>query len=330
MKDLTKNVAVTRTKGKLVIINNYRFFKQNLSKADVVLNVLDKSFNSSYFILPQNYLKSFKEIDLSLFNKRLDISLGKEDIKNEISFYPAFKKDLYEAEERVIMISPFITPNRISTLIDYFRHLVDQGIEVIIFTRPTNRQPIEKQEAEKLIKMMKDMNIKIILERDIHQKIIFIDKKICWFGSLNVLSHNRSEELMVRFEGSSTIEKLYEYSRINLYLDREKRNKEKEKYQKLIFNELIKSIQSPYCFRCEKEMTIRFGRYGPFFGCSNFPECEATENIPTEIVRNIIDEMGIPCPDDSCDGYLQYRRAKGVHFLGCSNYPVCKNTVSIF
>lgn len=77
-------------------------------------------------------------------------------------------------------------------------------------------------------------------------------------------------------------------------------------------------------------MTIRFSKYGPFFGCANFPECKATENISTNIVRNLVDEMALSCPDENCDGYLKYCRSKGGHFLGCSNYPTCRKIVVFF
>jgi DNA topoisomerase-1 len=70
------------------------------------------------------------------------------------------------------------------------------------------------------------------------------------------------------------------------------------------------------CEKCGSPMVIKFGRYGKFEACSNFPECR---NARPHLVK-----LGIACPT-GCGGELVERRTKkGRVFYGCSNYPECE------
>jgi DNA topoisomerase-1 len=65
------------------------------------------------------------------------------------------------------------------------------------------------------------------------------------------------------------------------------------------------------CPRCGQPLLTKYGRYGKFIGCSNFPECRYTRQIQAP--------TGIKCPD--CGGdVVEKRTRRGRTFYGCSNY----------
>ena len=71
------------------------------------------------------------------------------------------------------------------------------------------------------------------------------------------------------------------------------------------------------CPRCNHDLVIRWGRFGKFISCSNFPECRYTEPW--------LEKIGVTCPE--CGGDIVRRRTrKGRVFYGCSNYPECQFT----
>ncbi len=70
------------------------------------------------------------------------------------------------------------------------------------------------------------------------------------------------------------------------------------------------------CEKCGKPMVIRWGRFGQFLSCSDYPECKTARSVPT----------GAKCPQEGCGGELVERRARGRHFYGCSHYPTCRYT----
>jgi DNA topoisomerase-1 len=70
------------------------------------------------------------------------------------------------------------------------------------------------------------------------------------------------------------------------------------------------------CEKCSKPMVIKWGRFGQFLSCSDYPTCKNAKPIPT----------GVKCPQGGCGGDLIERRGRGRHFYGCSNYPTCRYT----
>ena len=62
---------------------------------------------------------------------------------------------------------------------------------------------------------------------------------------------------------------------------------------------------------------MKVGRFGPFLGCSGYPDCK---NITSIVVSS-----GVKCP--SCEaGQLVERRTRkgGRVFWGCDKFPKCK------
>ncbi len=76
------------------------------------------------------------------------------------------------------------------------------------------------------------------------------------------------------------------------------------------------------CSKCESDMNLRFGRFGPFLGCSKYPDCKGIVNIPR---KDEIPPENMPtCPAKGCDGKMAQRRSRfGKSFFSCSNYPDC-------
>lgn len=324
------NVAISRTKNKLVVVNNYDFFKKKLYNDDSVYQVINQAYDSAKIIFPESYISTYANVDPLLYIRKKGFSFdGNMITRNEADFYHTFKEDLKEAKEKIIIISPFITKYRLSDLMDCFRYLIDKGIEIIILTRPVYQQAIDKKEAEEIIRMLNEFDIQVIIEKGIHQKIAFIDKAICWFGSLNILSQNKSQEEMISFRSPGTIDKLYSFFRIEFYINKEKRKKNKENNQNIILEQLKDQIETPKCPYCSKIMKLRFGKYGPFFGCADYPKCKKVVNIPSKIITSIVERLSLVCSDSTCNGNMKYRRSQKGVFLGCSNYPDCKNTINL-
>jgi hypothetical protein len=62
-------------------------------------------------------------------------------------------------------------------------------------------------------------------------------------------------------------------------IDKKKGEKEHKKYLKRYIKNRKKSIKSSICPNCGGELKVRKGRYGKFYGCSNFPECRFSKKV---------------------------------------------------
>ncbi len=71
------------------------------------------------------------------------------------------------------------------------------------------------------------------------------------------------------------------------------------------------------CPQCGHDLVLRYGRYGKFISCSNFPTCRYTEPY--------LEKIGVKCPRDGGEIVLR-RTRKGRIFYGCANYPNCDFT----
>ena len=76
------------------------------------------------------------------------------------------------------------------------------------------------------------------------------------------------------------------------------------------------------CPKCSGAMKLRFGRFGPFLGCANYPDCRGIVNIPKK-GEETLKEL-IPCPAQGCTGHLTQKRSRfGKMYFLCSEFPAC-------
>jgi DNA topoisomerase-1 len=70
------------------------------------------------------------------------------------------------------------------------------------------------------------------------------------------------------------------------------------------------------CPNCGKPTVRKQGRFGPFYGCQDYPDCKGIVNVERRI--------GFVCP--RCEqGQLVERRSRyGKYFYGCNRYPECQ------
>ena len=78
--------------------------------------------------------------------------------------------------------------------------------------------------------------------------------------------------------------------------------------------EIKDEVSDVVCDKCGAMMVYKFGRFGRFLACPNFPECRNTKAIQVEIAA--------PCP--VCGAKLLEKTSrKGRKFYGCERYPEC-------
>ncbi len=92
----------------------------------------------------------------------------------------------------------------------------------------------------------------------------------------------------------------------------------------------LKGVPAPNgekCPICGADMMIRYSQRGAFLGCSKYPDCAGTRQLPGEDGSGEIDDdalAGEVCPD--CGAPMAKKRSRYGVFLACSTYPNCKCT----
>ena len=96
---------------------------------------------------------------------------------------------------------------------------------------------------------------------------------------------------------------------------------------------MVEAKQSEHeCPACGKPMIFRQGRFGPFLGCADYPNCKTTLKLDKQ--GNIVPPKPPAEPTEvTChkckQGQLVIRQSKRGPFLGCSRFPKCRTIVSI-
>jgi len=83
---------------------------------------------------------------------------------------------------------------------------------------------------------------------------------------------------------------------------------------------------SQRCPVCQSEMKLRFGKFGPFLGCTTYPDCKGIVNIPKKGEEVLVEseQEKVSCPAVGCVGHLVRRRSRfGKMFYSCSEFPSC-------
>jgi DNA topoisomerase-1 len=87
------------------------------------------------------------------------------------------------------------------------------------------------------------------------------------------------------------------------------------------------------CDKCGARMVIKFGRFGQFLACSNYPECRTTRELarPATAAENgesVTASDAAEIEDEKCElcgRPMALKRGRFGQFLGCTGYPECRN-----
>ncbi len=176
------------------------------------------------------------------------------------------------------------------------------------------------------------------------------------------MTRTLEEDMEKIAEADQTKEKVAEESRDMLKEVLSSLKKDKEEIRKELRESLQDQNSLGECPECGGTLLIRKSKTGRFVGCSNYPDCKNTYNLPRSGSVKSGDgecpECGAPkirvyhkgdseelCIDINCK-YSKDKRFRGIcpkcggdmlemrsyrskRFLGCSNYPKCDNTYPI-
>lgn len=85
--------------------------------------------------------------------------------------------------------------------------------------------------------------------------------------------------------------------------------------------EVIQIIEDRPCPKCNGQLIYKFGKYGKFIACKNYPKCNYKESLVKH--KN----TGIKCPNCNTGDLVEKKNRYGKIFYGCSEYPKCNYAI---
>jgi len=232
----------------------------------------------------------------------------------------------------VIIFSPFITKKRIDCFVNIFRFLIDKGVKLYIVTRPVEEQ-VNKSEFRSLVKYLEQAGVKLIYRKKLHEKVAFIDDKVCWLGSLNILSHSDSSEYMLSIRTEESILQLHQFFDVASVIGIEKKRKEQDEKRRLwksLQDQILTLMHEFQCPVCGAPLRLYPGKYGLFLACQQRHKtgCRGLINVPRKIIEDAVETLEIKCPQCKT-GFMQYQVSKHGPYLKCQRFPDCRYTIHL-
>lgn len=146
--------------------------------------------------------------------------MNNTSLYDEKTFYKQFRRDLLHSKSEVVIESPFITTTRMNKLAPIFQKLISRGVKVYIVTRnPKEHQPPYAKQSELEIQHFERMGVQVLIcLGNHHRKLAIIDRKILWEGSLNILSHIKSREIMRRINDKDSAEEMFSFLKLSKFI----------------------------------------------------------------------------------------------------------------
>lgn len=162
------------------------------------------------------------DLIVSCAKKWLHLSpdLVRSQLFDETTFYKQFLSDLKRANREIIIESPFISTNRMYSLIKPCEDLVNRKVKVYVITRDPDEHDLSmKQQAEEAMRRFETIGVQVLLTQDYHhRKLAILDRSVLWEGSLNILSQTCSREIMRRISSPSLAEEMFDYLKLERFI----------------------------------------------------------------------------------------------------------------
>ncbi len=195
------NVSITRPKAQLIIVANVNYLESTLERNAILLRVLEEIRRRGGLVVDsQEILSGYSCSEFDKWARLLaphtrGFDPSDSSAYTEHNFYGAFFTDLWRAEREIIIVSPFLTTRRTQQFFDLFHSKVTSGVTVKAVTRLlAERESHHRQMATALFDQMRKLGVKVVERQGAHQKFAFIDRKILWEGSLNILSRSERKQ----------------------------------------------------------------------------------------------------------------------------------------
>lgn len=121
---------------------------------------------------------------------------------NKTDFWVQFSADLHAAEESIFLYVPYIRRIRVESALSIFEK-IQKHVEVTVVTHDPETQIAYQCLAP--IQWLSNLGWKFKYWPIFHEKVAIVDRKIAWAGSLNILSHGESSDLMHRFMDRTSV-----------------------------------------------------------------------------------------------------------------------------
>lgn len=288
------NVAITRAKGKFIVVSNNKFWQNKSEESSNPFRLLLKHMEENNNVISRAQ-KNFDDYIYSL-NYGKNITLFREQ-----QLIDKFTKDIMSATSRIIVSLPDA-------------NLVDESSDPVL-------KLLLKQQSngiELLVKSYEQDNLPSTWKsiawqsEDAKFPLVVIDDKVIWYGIPETKGNFKEKDtsyrvmcpLAFRITGKTTVEMIKSLTDIDYYSTNELRSKLLPKTP-VYTSDPVRYVKKHtslaeyvnfncYCYSCNDGMNLAIGKSGkPYLKC---PSCKKTDLLTDMVVNRYLNKEKIRCP----------------------------------
>ena len=158
--------------------------------------------DSHIFMFEKMYykrLKAYKQIGYEVFSGREEEKQNVNSIFDMDNYAEIYKQDLFCANREIIISSPAISSRKVDELVIFLKEKQEAGIKIKIVTwKPDMYGYGDSEYWMELQDQMRNSGFEMNLVEDYCQHYCIIDREVVWYGSMNFLGKEDSEDNLMR------------------------------------------------------------------------------------------------------------------------------------
>ncbi|SIO90756.1 AAA domain-containing protein [Nocardiopsis sp. JB363] len=190
------NVALSRAQDHLVVVADVGYLREHLRADSETVMMLDLLERIAQRIPAQELVPVRSAGDLA--------GLSEEELRRPAFFpadevYKALEWDLEHATESVEIYCAFLNKPPVQRWLKYLSGCVSRGVKVTVFTRPVDGNRGENADRHRaLMSLLQEKGCDVRPRERMHEKVVILDGRVLWHGSLNLLAVGGPTDLMMR------------------------------------------------------------------------------------------------------------------------------------
>jgi hypothetical protein len=245
------NVAITRAKFKLYVIGDFSYCRRlgkNAFLGRELLPYLQDRFPTidARSQVPDGFADRAAKGQTIVIGGMMEAD-HERTVMLQDAFYRYLFQDMQNCKEKMVIYSPFITPDRLSFLLPQLTAARERKVDIYVVTKAhTERKSNELSRIKECENQLKSIGAFVIHKLNMHEKLIFFDDDILWSGSLNPLSFYDTREIMERRESKEVVKHYAQILRLDELLE-------------------VQGQPAAYCPVCGEEMIAAEGADDPYY-----------------------------------------------------------------
>ena len=156
-------------------------------------------------------LKAYKRIGYQIGTAESGETKSTNAIFDSDSYLHVYQNDLKESTNEIVIASPVLNRRKVCSFIDHVKDVQEKGVRVTVLTLAVGRyRKNSTSSAERSAGMLREAGIYVKLQDSMHDRFAVIDGKIVWYGSINLLASEKTDDNIMRVSDMEIAQELIE------------------------------------------------------------------------------------------------------------------------